>query len=105
MTSLVKAALNEKVIMSCYATGVPPIRYIWTKDGATINSSSIKVIDNTVVVQLKNVDDYGSYICNASNGNETASYAIKLAPSETCQKSDNSSQNQHGLFIHYFYII
>jgi hypothetical protein len=96
MTSLVKAALTEKVVISCYATGTPPIRYIWTKDSAPIKSSSIKVLDNTMVVQLKNEDDYGSYLCNALNTNETVSYAITLAPWETCQKRDNSSQIQQG---------
>jgi hypothetical protein len=96
MSSLVKAAIGQNVSIGCYATGSPPITYIWTKNGAPISSSAVKVIDNILFLQPKNAMDYGVYLCTVSNNNETVSYGIELSPWESCDRKTNSSEDDKG---------
>lgn len=98
MTSLVRAGYGDKVSLGCYATGAPPIKYSWTKDNrAIINSETIKVLEDAVVVHPNTTADYGTFVCSVSNGRETASYVIKLEPVDIYGGGDpNSSASQQG---------
>ena len=43
--------------------------YSWTKDGRSLaNSRKIKIIDNSIVIRPQYMEDYGVYVCRASNG-------------------------------------
>ncbi|XP_074612311.1 uncharacterized protein LOC141866672 isoform X2 [Acropora palmata] len=57
--------------LSCYATSEFPrtVAYSWTKDGRSLaNSRKIKIIDNSIVIRPQYMEDYGVYVCRASNG-------------------------------------
>ena len=57
--------------LSCYATSEFPrtVAYSWTKDGRSLaNSRKIKIIDNSIVIKPQYMEDYGVYVCRASNG-------------------------------------
>ena len=63
--------------LCCYATSDSPVSYSWTKNGQDpIND--IKVINNNIVLTPRSAEDYGLYVCNASNSFGSTSYEITL---------------------------
>lgn len=43
--------------------------YSWTKDGRSLgDSEKIQLIDNSIVIRPQYMEDYGVYVCKASNG-------------------------------------
>jgi hypothetical protein len=94
MTPLVRAALGDKVSIGCYATGARPIRYSWMKDGAPINSSSVKILQNFLIVETKTAMEFGVYLCNVSNNRgESVSYEVKLEQLAICANTNKGTKN------------
>lgn len=96
MMSSVNVAIGNKAAISCYATGVPPIKYQWTKDGAPISSPAAEVIDNILFVTPTTAEDHGKYTCRVSNKNETVSYVTEVKPLINCV---TNTRNQGELSI------
>ena len=64
--------------LSCYATSDSPINYSWTKNGQDPINDDIKVINNNIVITPRSAQDYGVYVCNASNSFGSTTYEITL---------------------------
>ena len=64
--------------LCCYATSNSPLSYSWTKNGQDLINDDIKAIYNNIVVTPRSAQDYGVYVCNASNSFGSASYEITL---------------------------
>lgn len=92
MMPSVIVAIGNRASIGCYATGAPPIRYTWTKNGIPVNSSG--VMKNVLVVQPMTSLDYGNYSCHVSNENQTESYSIQVKPLERSESCPDLNKNQ-----------
>ena len=75
--------------LSCHATSDYPVSYSWEKNGETLDSNYVKVMNNTVAVKPRDEQDYGVYVCNASSSFGYTSYNITLSESSStvwCRK-------------------
>ena len=73
--------------LSCYATSVSPFNYSWTKNGQVPVSDGIKIVNNMIVLTPRDAEDYGVYVCHATNRFGSTAYKITLSE---CHKGDNS---------------
>ena len=62
----------------CYATSDSPVTYSWSKNGQDPINDDIKVINNNIVITPRSAQDYGVYVCNASNSFGSTTYEITL---------------------------
>jgi len=69
---------NTLCALCCYATSDSPVSYSWTKNGQDPINDDIKVINNNFVVTPRSAQDYGVYVCNASNSFGSTTYEITL---------------------------
>ena len=65
-------------LIFCHATSDYPVTYSWTKSGATLDNDDVIVINNAIVVRPRGAQDYGVYVCNASNNFGSTAYNITL---------------------------
>ena len=88
-------------LVSCQATSYIPLNYSWTKDGQVPTGDGIKLMNNSIVVTPRNAQDYGQYVCHASNNFGSTKYKITLlAPKDTrCNDGKYSSSNSNALKI------
>ena len=68
-------------LLSCHAFSSTPVNYYWTKDDQVALSSNIKVMKNSIAVTPRDAQDYGVYVCNASNSFGSTAYNITLSES------------------------
>lgn len=93
MTPLVRAAIGEKVSIGCYATGARPISYSWLKKDRPMNSSSLKVLHNFLLVDVKSELDFGVYLCNVTNNNgEVVSYEVRIEQLDICEQNERNGK-------------
>ena len=65
--------------LCCYATSDSPVSYLWTKNGQDPINDDIKVMNNnSIFITPGSAQDYGVYMCNASNSFGSTSYEITL---------------------------
>jgi len=62
---------------SCHATNDNPFNYSWTKNGHVPVSGDIKIINNIIVTPC-DAEDYGVYVCHATNSLGSTAYKITL---------------------------
>ena len=67
------------VVFFCYATSDSPVTYSWTKNGQDPINDDIKVVNNNIVITPRSAQDYGVYVCNASNSVGITTYEITLS--------------------------
>ena len=72
---------------SCYATSFSPFNYSWTKNGQVPVSDDIKIMNNIIVLTPRDAEDYGVYVCHATNRFGSTTYKITLLE---CQRSSNA---------------
>nr|XP_058953353.1 uncharacterized protein LOC131780773 [Pocillopora verrucosa] len=71
-------------LVLCQATSYIPFNYSWTKDGQVPTGDGIKLMNNSIVVTPRDAQDYGQYVCHASNSFGSTKYQITLlAPKDT----------------------
>lgn len=100
MSPFIRAGYNETVIISCYATGLQPITYHWLRRQKSTNACKVKIYDNVLVVKLEAAEDYGKYICHASNlENESALFSVDLKPLSTCAHNHSSISGNKFYFV------
>lgn len=58
---------QTKCILFCYASSKGPVRYTWAKDGKSLNSSDVIIINNALVINPRTKGDYGLYVCKVEN--------------------------------------
>lgn len=111
MAPLIKAESGDRVILGCHATGNQPITYTWSKDGFPLVrfSDTVHVLDNTVVVSQVAAKDFGIYVCNVTNGQQSASYSMKLERFTKIKVSNHEASfdatQTQGEVICYFIVV
>ena len=65
--------------LSCHATSDIPLNYSWTKNGQVPVSDDIKIMNNNIVLTPRDAEDYGVYVCHATNSFGSTSYKITLS--------------------------
>ena len=63
---------------SCHATSDIPFNYSWTKNGQVPVSDDIKIMNNIIVLTPRDAEDYGVYVCHATNSFGSTTYKITL---------------------------
>ena len=71
--------------LSCHATSVSPFNYSWTKNGQVPVSDDIKIMSNIIVLTPRDAEDYGVYVCHATNRFDSTAYEIAVSE---CQKGE-----------------
>ena len=64
---------------SCYATSDGPFNYSWTKNGQVPVSDDIKIMNNIIVLTPRDAEDYGVYVCHATNSFGSTTYRITVS--------------------------
>lgn len=88
----------------CYATSDSPVTYSWTKDGHDPINDDIKVVNNNIVITPRSAQDYGVYVCNASNSFGSTTYEITLtedrkSSTKETAKGDDSFSNIYFVIV------
>ena len=65
----------------CHATGDIPFNYSWTRNSQALDGHKIKVMNNIVIITPLDDQDYGDYVCHATNSFGSTSYKITLSES------------------------
>lgn len=89
-------------LLSCYATSDTPVNYSWTKVGQGSLSDDVKFMNKSIVVTPRGAQDYGVYVCNATNSFGTASNEITLI--EGRKLSAGVAMNKRGDSEYIFYV-
>jgi len=71
---------------SCHATSGSPFNYSWTKNGQVPVGDNIKIMDNIIVLTPRDTEDYGVYVCHATNSFGSTAYKITVTE---CQKGES----------------
>ena len=82
----------------CYAISGNPFNYSWTKNGQVPVSDDIKILNNNIVFTPRDAEDYGEYVCHASNS--FGSTAHKIAVSEGRKTSGKIKEVSETLMEH-----
>ena len=70
--------------LSCHETSDYLVTYSWTKNGEILHSNDVKLMNNIVAVKPRDEQDYGVYVCNASNSYGYTSYKVTLSECPKC---------------------
>ena len=82
-------------LVSCQATSYIPFNYSWTKDGQVPTGDGIKLMNNSIIVTPRDAQDYGQYVCHATNSFGSTKYQITLlAPKDTQYNDGKCSSSQ-----------
>ena len=76
--------------LSCHATSISPFNYSWTKNGQVQVSDNSKIMNNIIVLTPRDAEDYGVYVCHATNSFGSTDYKITV------------SEYQKGEFYQYY---
>ena len=76
-------------LLSCVATSYTPFNYSWTKDGQVPVGDNIKIMNNSIIVTPRDTQDYGVYVCHATNSFGSTAYKITLL----AQKDDDGKSS------------
>ena len=74
--------------LSCHASSDSAFNYSWTKNGQVPVSDDIKIMNNIIVLTPREAEDYGVYVCHATNSFGSTAYYITLSEGH---KSSTSS--------------
>ena len=77
--------------LSCHATSVSPFNYSWTKNGQVPVSDDIRIWNNIIALTPRDAEDYGVYVCHATNRFGSTAYKITV------------SEHQKGRFYQIMY--
>ena len=83
--SSVTCEMQTLCTFSCHATSVSPFNYSWTKDGQVPDSDDVKIMNNVIVLTPRHAEDYGVYVCHATNSFGSTAYKITVSE---CQKRE-----------------
>ena len=64
--------------MFCYLSSDEPVQYTWTKNGQPLTGDDVMIIENVLTVTPRKEDDYGVYVCKATNSAGGVEYEISL---------------------------
>lgn len=97
--------LDQPANLGCYSTqtgNTPPLSFTWTKDNQIITESSrLRAFGEVIVVTPKSDSDFGTYMCNITNGVSSILCRIKL--SKGLNESGECSSTSYFLCSNYKY--
>ena len=85
--SLVICERQTLCSLNCRATSEYAVTYTWVRNGEVLDSDNVQVMNNSVVVRPRSEQDYGAYVCNASNSFGSTTYRITLTEATKCSSS------------------
>ena len=65
--------------LTCLAKSYTPFKYSWTKDGQVPVADNIKSMNNSLAITPRDAEDYGAYVCHATNNFGSTAYNITLS--------------------------
>ena len=65
--------------LSCHESNGSPFNYSWTRNCQVPGSDDIKIMNNIIVLTPRDAEDYGVYVCHASNRFGSTAYKITLS--------------------------
>ncbi|XP_078380608.1 leucine-rich repeats and immunoglobulin-like domains protein 3 isoform X2 [Oculina patagonica] len=77
-TPTVACKINTTCSMFCYLTSDEPAQYNWTKNGQPLTGDDIIIVDNVLIVTPRVEEDFGMYLCQATNSAGSAEYEMTL---------------------------
>ena len=77
--SSVRCEMQTACTFSCHATSESPFNYSWTKNGHVPVSDDMKIINNFIVLTPRDIEDYGVYVCHATNSFGSTAYKITVS--------------------------
>ncbi|XP_066015799.1 hemicentin-1-like [Pocillopora verrucosa] len=77
----VLCAKETSCSLLCHATSDIPFNYSWTRNGQALDGHNIKVMNNSVVITPLDDQDFGDYVCHATNSFGSTTYKITLSES------------------------
>ncbi|XP_022805719.1 receptor-type tyrosine-protein phosphatase F-like isoform X3 [Stylophora pistillata] len=79
--------------LSCQATSYIPFNSSWTKDGQVPTGDNVKLLNNSLIVTPRDAQDYGDYLCHATNTFGSTIYKITLVAPTDNQDLDDDTQS------------
>ena len=65
--------------LTCLATSYTPFKHYWTKDGQAPVGDNIKIMNNSLAITPRDAENYGVYVCHATNNFGSTAYKITLS--------------------------
>ena len=84
-------------LLSCQATSYIPFNYSWTKDDQVPTDDGIKLMNNSIIVTPRDAQDYGQYVCHATNSFGSTEYKITLLSPKN-NEDDGVKYPQNGKY-------
>ena len=91
MLSQAKLSAN----LGCYVMNNENVLFHWTKDGANLSTSILKqiqILDNMLVVMPVTQEDFGTYVCHATNSYGTTNISI-IVENSSCDQQTKSGNH------------
>ena len=76
------------------------VRYTWTKNGTSVTGNDVTIINNVLIVTPRAEEDYGMYVCKATNSAGSAEYDITLRKEAKSSADCNSAMEDEGRCCH-----
>ena len=77
-----------------------PVQYNWTKNSQPVTGNDVIMIDNVLIVTPRAEEDYGVYVCKATNSVGSAQYNITLKEEAKNSTDCNSTKENEGICCH-----
>jgi len=90
---------------SCHATSGSPFNYTWTKNGQILVSDDIKIMNNIIVLTPRDTEDYGVYVCHATNRFGSTSYKITVSEGHKSSTSPGGNSVFRATTITFSFIV
>ena len=83
---------------SCHATSGSLFNYSWTKNGQALPlvGDDIKILSNIIVLTPRDAEDYGVYVCHATNSFGSTAYKITLSEDHKSATSADAIEGGEG---------
>ena len=79
----------------CHATSGSPFNYSWTKNDQVPVSDDIKILNNNIVLTPRNAEDYGVYVCHATNSFGSTAHKIAVSEGRKCSGKRKEVSETH----------
>ena len=95
-------ACNLETICSlfCYMSSDEPVQYTWTKNGQPVTGNDVIMVDNVLIVTPRAEEDYGVYVCEATNSAGSVEYEITLKEEAKSSANSDSAKGDEGRCCH-----
>ncbi|XP_066015791.1 hemicentin-1-like isoform X2 [Pocillopora verrucosa] len=86
----VLCAKETSCSLLCHATSDIPFNYSWRRNDQALDGHNIKVMNNSVIITPLDDQDFGDYVCHATNSFGSTTYKITLSES---REEENNVQS------------